>query len=165
MASFIAGPYTVAYNALALGILEDGITLEATQSTEAITGDNLGDSIQDAVYRGGNVFLDMVLQQFDAAGAQSAFWPYEFANWGNVGQIGTLSSDWSKPLVLTSVAGTSAVPAVLTVPNVILAPNYPVRMLFASRLRNVPIRFQVLPTPRSSGDPDPYEQRWFKEGA
>lgn len=142
--SFIAGPYTLTYNAQTLGIVEDAINMELTPVVDPIVGDNLGGSIQDGVYRGGNMYLDMVLQEYNAAGALAAFWPYADA-YGKIGTPGVLLSGVAKALVLTAVAGTTATPATITANKAVLAPNFPVRMLFGSRLRNVPLRFQLLP--------------------
>ena len=155
--AFIAGPYTVTYNSLALGILEDAPSLEMTGSVDPIVGDNYGDSVQDGVYRGGNLFFDMVLQEYNAAGAAAAFWPY--AALGTMGQVGRMISSMAQGLVFTAVAGTtaSALPATITAPNTILAPNFPVRLLFGSRLRNVPLRFQCLPYYDSGATAN----RWF----
>ena len=143
--AFIAGPYTVTYGGNALGVIEDAPALEMTASVDPISGDNLGDSIQDGVYRGGNLYFDMVLQEYNAAGAAAAFWPYGAL--GVMGQVGRLLTAVDAALVLTAVAGTSAsaTPATITATNAVLAPNFPVRLLFGSRLRNVPIRFQLLP--------------------
>ena len=144
--TFIAGPYTVTYGGSSLGIVEDAPALEVVSSYDPITGDNLGDALQDGVYRGGNCFVDLVLQEYDAAGALAAFWPWN-GTLGRVGQPGVLLSSFSASLVFTAVAGTtaSANPATLTSTNAVLAPGFPVRLLFGSRLRNVPIRFQLLP--------------------
>ena len=149
--SFIAGPYTVTYNALALGIMQDAPSIEITSAADEIIGDNLGDTVQDGVYRGGNCFVDLVLQEFDAAGAAGAFAP--FADWGKVGQPGKLLSSFAKALVFTAVAGTTSTPATVTANKAILAPGFPVRMLYGTRLKNVPLRFQLLP----NGSPE----EWF----
>lgn len=152
---FIAGPYTVTYNAKALGIVEDAPALEFTNSVDRITGDNLGDSLQDGVYRGGNCFIDMVLQEFNAAGALEAFWPWS-DDAGEVGIIGKLLNDFDAALVLTAVAGTSAAAvggwSPFTATHAVLAPGFPIRLLFGSRLRNVPIRFQLLPYDSGGGN-------------
>jgi hypothetical protein len=144
--SFISGPYTLTYGASPLGIIEDAASLEITPSEDGIQGDNYGDSIQDGVYRGGNCYLDLVLQEYNAAGALSAFWPFH-ATFGHMGQVGTLKSSFAAALVLTAVSGTPAAsaPATLTANKAVLAPNFPLRLLFGSRLRNVPLRFQFLP--------------------
>lgn len=185
---FIAGAYYWSYNGLFLGTTENGFRLSMTSFGDPIKGDNLGDSIQDFVYRGGDVSVEGTLQEFEAARLggnaaippkvnarnQQIFWPY--AIMGATGAIGTLSSLYSAPLVGTPVPGTSA-DLLATVKNLtmnfaILPPNYDVGMLFAARLRNLPIRLQALPfhpaDPSSvSGTPLPGNNRdtagayWF----
>lgn len=142
--SFIAGPYTVTYNSNSLGVIEDAPQIEVTPSVDGIVGDNYADSIQDGVYRGGNMYCDMVLQEYNAAGALAAFWPFADA-FGKLGQVGTLLSSFAAALVFTAVTGTTATPATVTADKAVLAPNFPIRLLFGSRLRNVPLRFQFLP--------------------
>lgn len=144
--SFIAGPYTLTYNSQSLGIIEDAAALEFLNSMQPIVGDNYGDVIQDAVVRNGNMYLDFVLQEYNVAGARAAFWPYS-STFGIMGQSGVLLSSYSQALVLTAVAGTSAssAPASLTFTNCVLAPGHNLRLLFGSRLRNVPLRMLALP--------------------
>lgn len=143
--SFIAGPYTITLGALSLGITENGIELENIGYGDPVRGDNLGESIQDNVYRGMDVYLNFIMQEWNAAGASLAYWPY--ATLGQSGQVGRMDSDIASALVATVVAGTRAVanPNSLTFTKSILAKNFPVKQLFASRLRNVAIRQQVLP--------------------
>lgn len=142
--TFIAGPYTATYNGQTIGIVQDGFELEIATEVEKITGDNLGSSVQDGVYLGGNAYISCVLEEFDATGVLAAFWPYA-ASFGLMGQVGTLLTAYDAALVLTKISGTNASPTSLTAAQAILAPNYPLRMLFGSRLRRVPIQFQLLP--------------------
>jgi hypothetical protein len=86
----------------------------------------------------------MVLQEYNAAGARAAFWPYN-ASFGVLGQAGVLASTYAAALVMTAVAGTNATPASLTFNKAVIAPGFSTRLLFGSRLRNVPIRFLMLP--------------------
>jgi len=142
--SFIAGPYSLTYGAADLGIVEDAIRQELTATVDVVRGDNLGDSVQDGVYRGGNMFLDMVLQEYNAAAAPDAFWPWNAVE-GVVGAIGRLMSGVAAALVLTKIAGSTATPSTRTYGKVVLAENYPVSMLLGSRLKNVPLRLRCLP--------------------
>jgi hypothetical protein len=142
--AFIAGPYTVTYNSLALGILQDGIEFEFLPTGDEITGDNLGASVQDGVYRGGNLFLNFTIQEFNAAAAASAMWPWADAL-GKVGNIGALHTSFAKPVVLTRVSGTNAVYATMTFLYCAWAFDFPLRSLLASHLRNIPMRLRVFP--------------------
>lgn len=154
--SFIAGPYTVTYDSNTIGIVEDAPSFEVTPAIDPIVGDNMGDSVQDGVYRGGNFFVDMVLQEYNQAGGKAAFWPYH-ATFGVIGVLGTLLSSYAKALVFTAVAGTTATPSTVTFTKAVLAPGFPVRTLWGTRLRNVPIRLQALPFNGGS----PAADRWF----
>lgn len=149
--AFLAGGYTVTYNASSLGQIEDGINIEQMLGGEPIRGDNFGDTIQDFVFRGGDVFVDLIMTEWNAAGALGAFW-YWSTTWGKMddGKIGTLATSLASALVLTKVAGPNASPTSLTANKAILAPGYPVRHLFAPRLRRVPLRLQLLPYPVST---------------
>ena len=149
---FIAGPYTGVYNSLALGQCEDGYTLDFAGRYEEVTGDNFAESVQELIWRGANMFLSMTLLEYNSAAAASAFWPW--AAFGTIGQVGRVVTSaiggnpaLAKTTVLTAVAGTTATgtPATLTTAFSILAPNMNISMIFAPRLRRVPIRFQCLP--------------------
>lgn len=146
--SFIAGGYTVTLGGSTVGQIQDGIMLEQTLNGEPVRGDTFGDTIQDFVFRGGDVFMNMVLLEYDATSAKTAFWPWS-TTWGRItsGIVGKLGTAMAAALVLTAVAGTSAAtaPATLTANKAILAPGFPVQMLFAPRLRSIPIRLQLLP--------------------
>jgi len=155
--AFIAGPYTVAYNAITLGVIEDAARMEFTSSADFITSDDKGDTIQDGIYRGGNCTIDMVLQEFSATGAQSAFYPWA-AVFGELESVGKLLSSFAKALVLTAVVGTSATPTPITFTRAVLAPGFPISLLLGTRLKNVPLRFQCLPY--SSGTPA--TDKWFE---
>lgn len=145
--SFIAGPYILTYGGFSLGVTQNGFELEILSYAERVTGDNLGDSKQDGVYRGIDVFVNTILNEYNAEGADNAFIPY--GTLGTVGQVGRFQSDLSAAFVATVVAGTRAailgVPTSITGNKGILAPNFPIRLLHAARLRNVPLRLELLP--------------------
>jgi hypothetical protein len=143
--TFIAGGYTATIAGLNLAQIEDGIELEHVPFYEDIRGDNLGDSLQDGVYRGGDCYMNLTLLEFDAAGAQAAFWPYA-AVWGRAGIIGVLQTSLALQIVLTrNPVGTTATPVNVTAAKAIIPKNYPLKLLFAPRNRRVPLRLQLLP--------------------
>lgn len=145
--SFIAGQYTATLNANSLGQIEAGITLEHRFFKRLITGDNMAETPQDGIFRGGELFVAYNLLEYNAAGASAAFWPYGagYLNMSTV--IGTLDTASALQLVLTALAGTpaAATPATITLPDCVLAEGYPVGILFAPDLRTVPIRQRVYP--------------------
>lgn len=160
--SFIAGPYTATWTppssvAQALGITEDGFELQWVMHGEIIKGDNLGDSIQDGVYRGGDVFVEAVFEEFNAAGLYGAHstLPQAFnpasTHFGRHGQAGVLFSALAGVLILTRVsASTGATPTTITADKAILANEFVVRNKLASRLKKTPLRFLLLPYTASS---------------
>lgn len=157
--TFIAGRYTGTYNAVDVGITDQGYELEQGSTMEAIEeSDAFGNSLIDGIYRGGNVFLQFLGKAYKA-GAITPFWP-----WGAIGVMATaaapisrLASDVAKAMVLTATANTpaAAAPATLTGSLSILAPNSPAKLLFNSKLRQVPIRLQFLPSENAG------TVRWF----
>lgn len=142
--SFIAGAYTATYDASALGQLQDGLRLEFSFFKKIITGDNFADTPQDAIYRGSQAFIQFICLEYNAAAVLKAIWPYGTVLLNMATKVGNLDSAQAKSLVLTSTANTPAAtaPATLTLPRSILAPNYPINLLFAPDLRTVPLRKQ-----------------------
>ena len=146
---FIAGGYSCTWNALAIGQTADGYRLTHQVFKRLITGDTYAETPQDAVYRGAEAAIAMRLIEYDAAAVQTIKWPYSVTKW-TLGIIGGLdvASAFVKSLVLTAIAGTTAatVPATLTASKAILHENFPVEILFAPDLREVPLRLRLYPT-------------------
>ena len=160
-ATAITGPYHGSWSGEYLGATEDGFEVEHTFYSEPVRGDNLGDSIQDEILRGADVYVNFTLIEYGKAaiveggGAStgSIHWPtaasgFNGAGDGKVGVIGDVLSDYGDSLVLTALANTPAAasPASVTFPGAVLARNFPVRVLYASRLRRIPMRMIALPT-------------------
>lgn len=151
--SAVSGAYYGAYGGTYVGITEDGYEIEQTTYAEQIRGDNLGDSIQDEIYRGCDVFVNFVLIEYAAAVAATSgsdstpiFHPHDDTN-GQIGKPGVLRGAFSAgPLVLTEYsADTTSVPTTMTFTKSVLASNFPVRLLLANRLKRVPMRMQAFP--------------------
>lgn len=149
--TFIAGRYSGTYNAVDVGITENGYELQQESNVQEITpSDAYGDSVIDSIYRGGNVFLQFEGKAYKA-GALTPFWP-----WGSLGVqgvIGRLASDVAAAQVLTATASTpaAAAPATLTGTKALLAANFPARLLYSSVLRTVPIRLRIYPYDSGGG--------------
>jgi len=154
---FIAGPFTATYNAKALGQSADGWRLSHTFYKRIITGDLGGDSPQDAIYRGREQMLSGRLIEADKAGIADLADPYA-ATVGTpwtLGQVGLLDVRGAgtvspvsrcKSLILTAVTGTSAYEdsmKTITLPLSILAEGFPLELLLAPDLREVPIRMRI----------------------
>lgn len=143
--SFIAGKYSVTYGGSTVGQIADGITLSHTVFKRIITGDNWADAPQDAIFRGMELFADFTLMEYNAAAARAAFWPYGSAYLTMDTVIGTLDSANDAQLILTALTGTPAAstPASVTMASAILAEGFPVEVLFAPDLREIPIRQRI----------------------
>lgn len=112
--------------------------------------DLYGMSTIDAVVRGGDAFYQANFREYKAGSLTQFTTPFGgtlglLVNAAN--PIGVLASGLAKALVLTSTTGTpaAAAPATLTASKALLAENYPVKLLFDSRLREVPIRMRLYP--------------------
>lgn len=160
--TIIAGRYSGTYDAVDVGITQNGYELEQGSSAEMVDEtDAFGGSAIDAVYRGGNVFCTFESKAYKA-GSITPFWP-----WGAMGvlltaaaPLGRLASAVADAFVLTAVAATpaAAAPATLTGTLAILAPNQSARLLYSSKVRNVPVRLQFFPYDATGGT-----FRWFAQ--
>jgi hypothetical protein len=164
---FVSGAYTCTFafaggSALSIGQTEDSFELEFSLNGDPIRGDNLGDSIQSFINRGGDCFLSTVLIDWDTALASRIFWhPSATLGTFDAGYIGSVASKQLSEgaastgiLVLTRVLTvTHSTPATLTANYAMLAPGFPIRTLFGPRLRRVPIRLQLLPFPTNVSVP------------
>lgn len=148
--TFVAGSYANTYNAVSVGITEEGMTLEQTLKEEVINeSDAYGGATLDYIYRGGDAFLQYDCKAYKA-GSVAPFWPWG----GAMGQmtsasavIARLASDVAAATVLSAAALTpaAAAPASITAAKSILAPGFTGRLLYNSKLRRVPVRLQFLP--------------------
>lgn len=159
MGNFIAGGYTLTYNSKALGQTAQGIRTSYEVFKRIITGHLGGDTPQDAVYRGQQRTSQFTLIEADSAGIMDLVYPYadtvgdEF----DLGVIGLLDcrgqggqspTPRTKTLLLTAITGTSAFndsAETITLPKSILHHNYPVEVLLAPDLKEVPIRMMHYP--------------------
>lgn len=145
---FIAGRYTGTWNAAAIGQTAEGFTLSHQFFKRLITGDAYGEAPQDAVYRGAAVEVGWRSIEYNAAAIAGLIWPYNgtLLDMGTVGRL-DYGSSLAKQLVLTAVAGTpaAAAPASVTLTLTILKEGFPVDMLFAPDLREVPLRLRAYP--------------------
>lgn len=152
---FTAGKYDGLYDAASIGQTGDGINNSHEVSKQLIVGDNFGDAVQDAVYRGANMFCGFTLLEFEAAKAQLAFWPYSATiyDMGVIGRLdvatGTNQTAIVKVLNFTALANTPAAldsaPLTFDFPRAILRENFPVEILYGPVAREVPISMRLYP--------------------
>lgn len=152
LGTFISGAFTGTYNAVATGMTRQGHEIEFTLKQETINESDLyGLTTIDAVLRGGDCFYQAEFREYKAGSLACFTTPFTGAVGGVFSAaepIGRLATGEALALVLTSVAATPAVatPATLTASQALLAEGYPVKLLYDSRLRPVPIRMQLYPS-------------------
>lgn len=145
--SFIAGRYTATLNAQSLGQTADGYRVSHSLFKRIITGDALAQTPQDAIVQGAEMFIATRLIEYNATGGLNAMWPLSSTIY-DMGVIGRLDSAIADSLILTAVASTpaAATPATATFLLTTLAEGFPVELLFAPDLREIPLRFRVYPS-------------------
>lgn len=168
MSKFVAGGYTATWATAALGQTADGFRISHSFFKRLITGDLAADTPQDAIYRGREQFVGFTLIEAEEAGVADLTEPY-FATTGvplALGPIGNLDVQGdqadgtptagavkAKALVLTAVSGTVAAnagPATITFTFAVMAEGFPVEVLYAPDLREIPVRMRVYPDMTSS---------------
>lgn len=146
--SFIAGKYAITLGASSVGQTGlDSVKVEHQVFKQLIVGDNFAETPQDAVFRGMAEFLEFIMIEYNATAARAAFWPYGSAYGTMDTVIGTLDQSNAAQIIMTALTGTpaAAAPTTLTAPKCILAEGYPVSLLFAPRLREIPVRMRIYP--------------------
>jgi len=149
LATVIAGGYTATYNSTDMGQQEDGFRLRLSFAKEEIRSNTYGDSVIDAVYRGGNCFLSGTFIERDsvlAKAAVSPFNPYGTAM-GHMGLVGRLDFGLSQSLVMTAISTLSAASslATLTATNAIIDQNLSTEVPLANRASFLPLTFRLYP--------------------
>lgn len=103
------------------------------------------------ILRGATVHLSATLREWKA-GSKALAWAIGGGTMGTISTaavpIGVLASDKAQSFVMTSTANTpaAAAPATLTASKAFPAANYNPKILFDSRLREIPIRLVFLPS-------------------
>ena len=156
MSKFIAGGYTMTYNSKALGQTADGIRMTYELFKRIITGHLAGQTPQDAIYQGQSRTSSFRLIEADESGIPDLLFPYT-ATIGDEWQLGTIGlmdvrgqgsgtpTTRAKSMVLTAVTGTAAyndAAATITLPLSSLHENFPVDVLLAPDLKEVPVRLR-----------------------
>ncbi|VTT96563.1 unnamed protein product [Gemmataceae bacterium] len=148
--TFVAGSATGALASVALGLMKDGYKIQTVTKAQAIDEtDGFAQTTLDFIYRGQDAFVAFQCRAWKA-GPKLAIVPWT----GVLGKISSaavpvssLASAVARTLVLTATANTPAAldPATLTAPGSILVPGFQAEWALDSRLREVPVRLQLLP--------------------
>lgn len=145
-----AGKYAMTYNSVDMGLLKEGAMLDLQNAQDILDkSDAFARSVIETFYQGANAFLQVTALRW-FAGVKTPFWP-----WGNLGEVftnasvpGIRGSDTASAIVMTAQTGSPAAtegPATLTASKSLLAENFNQQLLFDSRLREMPIRFRLIP--------------------
>jgi hypothetical protein len=149
-----------------IGVVEDAPEIEWTPQYEEILGDNLGDTVQDLLFRGGNAAISLVVQEF-GMDAFLALNPYynrtviptdlnKAIGDGGMASVGMLSqaTEFSNAALVGSFRAratalhpdfSTMVPYQVYFNRITLAPNQPTTFRMGTRLKNVGARFLVFP--------------------
>ncbi len=151
LGTFVAGRYSATFNTVDIGMTRAGFELDFEFKHEVVNETDLfGMSTVDLVTQGADGFVSAQLKEWKA-GSKAILWPLGGGTLGKVFSsavpVGMFASDLAQALVFTSTTNTSAAaaPATLTASKSWIAPNYNPKILLMSKLREVPIRMQMLP--------------------
>lgn len=159
--SFVSGAYLMAFNAKVCGQSQEGVVFDRTIYKRPITGDWMGQAVQDLIYLGMDLTSMVTLLEANAPALVDIIKPYNGSAAGYVGGIiGMLDNTHGviKPLVLTSLltaavinanggtGATSVLPLTRTLARTCLHENYPLRELLGNNLRDVPLKLRHLPS-------------------
>lgn len=149
--TWICGAYTASWSSTSVGVTKNGWELELQYKQEAIDEtDVYGASTLDLIYRGIDALMSATLREWKA-GSTAPLWQVGGGVLGKTVSaavpIGVLGTTLAQAFVLTSTAATPAVaaPATLTIAAAIFAPSFNPRIIFDSRLREIPLKLMALP--------------------
>lgn len=175
----ISGRYSASYGTagaeVSLGCLQNGVRLVQSVSKQVITCDTYGDSVVDAVYRGGNVSISLEGIEYEKAVA--AVWPYgdivsgTHPDIGHMGLVGRMdvASSLTQSLLLEAAQGTPANPTgvagspfSIQVPYAMIDEGQRTELLLANMLRTVPLVFRCYPYTDDAAPTSSANWKWFE---
>lgn len=151
--SFISGPYAWTFGGRPLGTLEVAADVNIRKLGRPIVADAFGGQQIDHIQVGLTGTIDMIFQEADAPGVELLLATFSGGKFGQLGKLGCPGLEASANVLCgerLSIAECAS-PAVVIAYRAAIPPDYDIRMLFGSELRNVPIRFQLYPYERSIG--------------
>ena len=158
--AIISGSYSGYFNhpiyddlgSFALGNTRTGFRHSHSFGSREINFDSLGSAPADILFTGWQVYVDFVLQEYDAAAVEYLHWlstsrtelvPTAGKPLGTTDQAG--GSLWDKARSLDLQACGTTLPCRRFYPKAILAPNFSIDLDFTHTERAVPIRMLILP--------------------
>lgn len=153
LGTFVPGVFAGTYNGTTLGLTtSDGWRLKWRDSVKKINDTNAyGDTLIDGIYRGkSGVQLMVTVKEWNSI-VKAAIWPYSVPATpvfdGKLGQIGQLTSNVAKAIVLTPEASSPAAgvaETILTASKAILSPDNDLEFLMGPVERDIPLLFDLL---------------------
>lgn len=151
------GRYTMTHDGVAIGITgggRDGVPTihQQIHGTQIRNTDVYGDSAIDAIYRGADVSMSLILKEWDAQ-EKIIIWPFT-AVWGLIGLIGQSFFENASAIVLTTFAGVPTFtygPATLTASKAIYMPGHRVSVSFGPVERDLSVVEQLYPYDTGGG--------------
>ncbi|MEM4360033.1 MAG: hypothetical protein QXT45_05855 [Candidatus Bilamarchaeaceae archaeon] len=146
-----------------IGLVEKGFEVRLRAEKELITDTQIyGDTVIDAVYRGGNCFMSMVCMEWGWAIRTGMHWPYgpvitagtpnPIRPLAAIGFLGThgrmdVGSGLFGAVTLTALNGTTAAatPAIFQAIRAVRMEGDEARWMFGATLRRVPVTLRLYP--------------------
>ena len=144
--AFFAGAYSLTLAGDLIGITDDGIYLDGENNISPIRGDNMGQTVQDSVVRGGNLYAGGVIipGTDNMAALLVSLWPSGTA-YGTVDQIGYIIPKLACVIARLD-AGSGTIPVSITATTgVSIAPGFRSRLNLQSDFRRIPIQLIFYP--------------------
>lgn len=153
------GYYSMTYDGNDAGLVSGPRRLRRRGAATPMQADKWGETDLDAIYRGGNCWLQMTLKEWTAT-TRAMCWPFG-SDLGAVGQCGKLLSSYAKPIILTAEAGSLAAVAngfatLSATLAVVDMDGQELEWLLGNVERDIPITLKLLPYADSSSI-----VRWF----
>jgi hypothetical protein len=139
----VRGAYTATWNALDVGNTELGFRESYQHRGREINFDAVGETPVDTIFTGVSMFVDMVLQEYDAAAIEDLRWPWHSVP-GQMFPAGDSLWELARPLVLTSCR-TGTNPQTKSFYKAILATDFDLDILYSHRERPLPMRMRIFP--------------------
>ena len=151
LTGLVPGSYAATYKGQSIGETEGVKRLQIMPHGREVRADKYGESIVDVIDRGQDVYVQMILKEWNA-NVEAVIWPFGTTFGTPLVVSGRLWSALAGALVLTPLTGTPAdtvgpgETTAITFALAIVAPNTLIDIPLGSDQRDVPITFLCLPS-------------------
>lgn len=153
-----------------IGLVEGVKQFSRTSEGKDVRASLYGETVIDGIYRGGQQFVTMILKEWTNL-EKGILWPWGgsggasgVSDFGVVGPVGAMMSDWAGVLTLTAVPNTPAAGTdrnVITIHSAIIAAGHGFDIDLSADESNVPVVFRCFPVITGS----PNVARWANFGS